>query len=107
MADDRDNFSWQMRKWVLEYIIFLYLSKKDYYAGELIEEIKKTWLMVVEWTMYPLLSRLLKWWYLEYKWEEATTGHPRKYYSLTKEGRSMLDHMGKIWNDIQKAVKSI
>lgn len=107
MLDEKDNFSWQMRKWVLEYIIFLYLSKRDYYAWELIGEIKKTGIMVVEGTMYPLLSRLLKWGYLEYKWEEATTGHPRKYYSLTTKGKNMLKHMEKVWKDTQKAVKSI
>ncbi len=105
MAEERDNYSNQMRKGVLEYIICLYLLKKDYYAGELIEEIKGTGLMVVEGTMYPLLSRMLKSGYLEYKWEEASSGHPRKYYSLTLEGKNLAKHMETIWKDISGAVK--
>lgn len=103
---EKNNASGQMRKWVLEYIICLYLQKRDYYAWELIDEIKQSNLEIVEGTMYPLLSRMLKSEYLAYKWEESVSGHPRKYYCLTEKWQDMLKHMEQSWNSLEKAVKS-
>lgn len=105
MPPEKYNVAGQMRKWVLEYIICLYLQKKDYYAWELIDKIKQSNLKVVEGTMYPLLSRMLKSEYLAYKWEESDSGHPRKYYTLTEKWQENLKNMETSWNALQKAVK--
>lgn len=105
MPSEKDNIAGQMRKWVLEYIICLYLQEKDYYAWELINKIKQSNLEVVEGTMYPLLSRMLKSEYLTYKWEESDSGHPRKYYTLTEKWQEALQSMEKSWNSLEQAVQ--
>ena len=53
-----DNVKSQMRKGVLEYCILSILNNNDAYASSLIEELKSAKMIVVEGTLYPLLSRL-------------------------------------------------
>ena len=85
---DLNNTKAQMRKGVLEYCILLVIDGKPLYASDIIEELKNSKMIVVEGTLYPLLTRLKNDGLLAYKWEESTQGPPRKYYELTEEGHS-------------------
>ena len=53
-----DNLKSQMRKGMLEYCVLLLLRKGDAYASEIITRMKDAHLIVVEGTLYPLLTRL-------------------------------------------------
>ncbi len=94
----------QMRKGVLELCILNMLQERDAYANEIIEELKKAELIVVEGTLYPLLTRLKNGGLLAYRWEESTSGPPRKYYSLTELGKSALKELRLTWERLQEAV---
>ena len=94
----------QMRKGLLEMVILSIIEKKEVYASEIIQKLKESDLIVVEGTLYPLLSRLKKDDYLNYRWEESNSGPPRKYYSLTKKGKETSE---KLINDWTKLVNSI
>ena len=85
-----DNAKQQMRKGMLEYCVLLLLSREESYANDIIARLKEAELIVVEGTLYPLLTRLKKDGLLQYEWRESTQGPPRKYYSLTPEGRNFL-----------------
>jgi PadR family transcriptional regulator PadR len=94
----------QMRKGVLELCILSILSKGDAYPTEIIDKLKDTKLVVVEGTLYPLLTRLKNTGLLAYRWEESTSGPPRKYYKLTEIGEQYLKELQTSWNELVDAV---
>jgi len=96
-----------MRKGYLEYCILLILRKKPAYTSDIISELKEAKLIVVEGTLYPLLTRLKNGELLDYKWEESTQGPPRKYYEMTPQGSLFLDELETSWNEIYNVVKKI
>jgi len=102
-----ENAKAQMRKGVLEYCILSILSKNDAYATDIINELKESRLIVVEGTLYPLLTRQKNSGLLKYRWEESTQGPPRKYYTLTDAGRNFLEELHTSWNELVEAVNSI
>jgi PadR family transcriptional regulator PadR len=102
-----DNTKAQMRKGILEYCILSILAKKDLYTSDIISALKENDLIVVEGTLYPLLTRQKNAGLLNYRWEESTQGPPRKYYSLTEIGRSYLKELDESWDALIKSVKSI
>lgn len=102
-----ENTKAQMRKGILEYCILEILSIKNAYAPDIIEEMKKAKMIVVEGTLYPLLTRLKNAGMLSYRWEESQQGPPRKYYELTDSGRNALMEMKQSWNEIVEAVETI
>ena len=99
-----ENTKAQMRKGVLELCILSLLQSRDAYASDIIEHLKKSELIVVEGTLYPLLTRLKNAKILAYRWEESTSGPPRKYYSLTESGKNALNELLDSWKNLVKAV---
>ena len=102
-----ENTKAQMRKGVLEFCVLKILSTKDKYSFEIIETLKKSKMLVVEGTLYPLLTRLKNGGLLEYRWEESTSGPPRKYYSITKVGGKFLEELHSSWSDLNKSVTAL
>ncbi len=99
-----ENTKAQMRKGVLELCILSMLQAKDAYASDIIEHLKKAEMIVVEGTLYPLLTRLKNADLLAYRWEESTSGPPRKYYSLTEKGKTALSELLQSWDTLVEAV---
>lgn len=102
-----ENTKAQMRKGVLEYCILLVLDGEPLYASNIIEELKEAKMIVVEGTLYPLLTRLKNAGLLAYRWEESTQGPPRKYYELTDKGRKFLSELEGSWAELVDAVGKI
>lgn len=102
-----ENTKAQMRKGVLEYCILLVLDGKPLYASDIIEALKEAKMIVVEGTLYPLLTRLKNAGLLAYRWEESTQGPPRKYYELTDSGRNLMAELGDSWNELVDAIEMI
>lgn len=107
MSVNVDNIKSQMRKGYLEYCILLILKKKAAYASDIIAELKAAKLIVVEGTLYPLLTRLKNSNWLDYRWEESTQGPPRKYYEMTESGLRFLDELENSWNEINEVVSKL
>ena len=99
-----NNTKAQMKKGVLEYCTLAILSKDSRYTSDIIQELKEAKVIVVEGTLYPLLTRQKNAGLLSYRWEESTQGPPRKYYELTDKGTSFLKELDNSWNDLVKAV---
>jgi PadR family transcriptional regulator PadR len=97
----------QMRKGVLELCILSIISTKESYASEIIDKMKEAELIVVEGTLYPLLTRLKNEAYLEYRWEESKSGPPRKYYTITPIGIKVLQELKISWNNLKTAIDKI
>ncbi len=102
-----ENTKAQMRKGVLEYCILLILSKRPSYASDIIGEMKSARMIVVEGTLYPLLTRLKNAGLLGYRWEESSQGPPRKYYELTENGSQFLSELEGSWQELVGAVAEI
>lgn len=102
-----DNIQAQMRKGILEYCILNILAKKESYPSDIIEALKKAEVIVVEGTLYPLLTRLKNAGLLKYNWVESQSGPPRKYYALTEAGITFLAQLRKTWTDLARAVESV
>ncbi|MCQ2273036.1 MAG: PadR family transcriptional regulator [Bacteroidales bacterium] len=100
-----ENAKSQMRKGFLEYCILLIIANKPVYVSDIINELKEAHLIVVEGTLYPLLSRLKSSGILGYQWQESLQGPPRKYYELTEQGRQFLAELEESWNDIKNGVE--
>ncbi len=99
-----DNTKAQMRKGVLELCILNLLELKDAYASDIIDHLKSAEMIVVEGTLYPLLTRLKNAGLLTYRWEESSSGPPRKYYSLTDKGRNARSELQDSWETLVSAV---
>jgi len=102
-----ENTKAQMRKGVLEYCILEIIAKKHSYAPDIIEEMKKAKMIVVEGTLYPLLTRLKNSGMLNYRWEESLLGPPRKYYEITEIGSSTLLELRASWDEIVTSVEIV
>ena len=102
-----ENAKAQMRKGILEYCILSILSRNDAYASDIIKELKEAKLIVVEGTLYPLLTRQKNAGLLGYRWEESTQGPPRKYYTITDTGNQILEEMHQSWNELVDAVSRL
>ena len=99
-----DNLKSQMRKEMLEFCVLLILKRCDSYAFEMIARLKEAHLIVMEGTLYPLLTRLKNDGLLSYRWEESTQGPPRKYYSITPVGHQFLEQLQQSWDEILSSV---
>lgn len=102
-----ENTQAQMRKGILEYCILSILDKKEAYPSEILETLKDAKLIVVEGTLYPLLTRLKNMELLSYRWEESQSGPPRKYFTLTKMGKAFLEELDTTWTELSEAVNKI
>lgn len=102
-----ENAKSQMRKGMLEYCILLLLHRKAAYASDIIASLHEARLIVVEGTLYPLLTRLKNDGLLSYEWKESTQGPPRKYYVLTDEGEQFLGELSKAWQELSDTVNHL
>ncbi|HBX52601.1 MAG: PadR family transcriptional regulator [Bacteroidetes bacterium GWF2_33_38] len=102
-----ENAKSQMRKGILEFCILALLKNTDMYASDIINELKKVKLIVVEGTLYPLLTRLKNAGLLTYRWEESTQGPPRKYYKITDEGNNFLVELNATWEELVETINEI
>ena len=104
---DIENSKAQMRKGILEYCILSVLADKDGYASDIIEKLKEAKLIIVEGTLYPLLTRLKNDGLLTYRWEESKSGPPRKYYTITDTGKAFLAELDESWKELIDSVNKI
>ena len=96
-----------MRKGILDYCILAILASGDSYAPAIIAELKKAEMIVVEGTLYPILTRMKNAGYLTYRWEESPQGPPRKYYTLTEEGKEYLRSLDEAWDNLVEQINAI
>ena len=101
------NIKAQMRKGILEYCILSIISRNDAYASSIIAELKEAEMIVVEGTLYPLLTRQKNQGLLAYRWEESPQGPPRKYYSITEKGRQCLEQLDMAWTELISQIRTI
>ena len=102
-----DNVKAQMRKGILEYCILSILSRGASYAPRIISELKEAEMIVVEGTLYPILTRQKNAGLLTYRWEESPQGPPRKFYSLTPKGEEYLQRWDKAWEEMVEQIAAI
>jgi len=102
-----ENSQTQLRKGALELVVLLSIKQGDVYTGDILELLKKSELIIVEGTLYPLLSRLKRNGLVEYTWQESVSGPPRKYYSLTPSGRTVLEGMITNWKKLNRSILSL
>lgn len=101
-----ENTQTQMRKGIIEYCVLLIISRGEIYASDIIAEMKQAKLLVVEGTLYPLLTRLKNNGLLSYNWVESTSGPPRKYYMLTEDGKAILKQLDATWQELEYAINT-
>jgi PadR family transcriptional regulator PadR len=99
-----ENTQSQMRKGILEYCILGILNNGEAYPSEILEKLRGAQMLVVEGTVYPLLTRLKNLELLTYRWEESTAGPPRKYYAITPKGKQFFIDLAHTWQELQQAV---
>jgi PadR family transcriptional regulator PadR len=101
-----ENTKIQMRKGILEFCILGIISRGEVYTSDILDALKAANMLVVEGTVYPLLTRLKNASLLTYEWKESTSGPPRKYFTLTQSGRESLDELTATWDELALAVNS-
>lgn len=104
---DIENTKAQMRKGILEFCILSVISGGQAYASDILKTLKDAGLIVVEGTVYPLLTRLKNSELLNYEWEESKSGPPRKYYTLTKKGEATMKELLKSWEKLDKSINAL
>lgn len=101
------NTQIQMRKGLLEFCVLHIISRGEVYTSDLIDELTQVQMIVVEGTLYPLLNRLKSASLVEYRWVESEAGLPRKYYSITEEGKTFLTNLSETWNSLVNSTLQI
>lgn len=102
-----ENSKAQMKKGILEYCILAIIKRGEVYASDILEELKEARLIVVEGTLYPLLTRLKNDGLLSYQWVESKSGPPRKYFQLTDEGTQFLNELDQTWVELVNSINQI
>lgn len=102
-----ENTQVQMRKGILEFCILHIISRGEVYASDMLEELTSAKIMVVEGTLYPLLTRLRKAGLVEYKWVESNSGPPRKYYTITPKGQEFVNNLDSTWQELVNSTSQI
>ncbi len=102
-----ENTQVQMRKGILEFCILHIISRGEVYASDMLQELTSAKIMVVEGTLYPLLTRLRKAGLVDYKWVESNSGPPRKYYTLTASGNDFLKELQGTWDELVGSTSEI
>lgn len=102
-----ENTQVQMRKGILEFCVMHIIARGEVYASDMIEELTAAKIMVVEGTLYPLLTRLKNSGLVEYKWVESKSGPPRKYYTMTESGNQFLESLNTTWEELIKSTQEI
>lgn len=102
-----ENTQAQMKKGILEFCILSILKRKEAYPSEILDELKEARLIVVEGTLYPLLTRLKNAELLTYRWEKSTGGPPRKYFSVTEKGIEFTKKLEETWLELSTTVTKI
>jgi PadR family transcriptional regulator PadR len=102
-----ENTQIQMRKGILEFCILQIISRGEVYASDMLEELTSAKIMVVEGTLYPLLTRLRKAGLVDYKWVESNSGPPRKYYTITETGADFLNQLQTTWKELVNSTSQI
>lgn len=102
-----ENTRTQMRKGILEFCILHIIQRGEVYASDILKELKEARIIMVEGTLYPLLTRLRKAELVEYTWVESVSGPPRKYYSLTRKGQNFLKKLDVTWREIINSTEKI
>ncbi|MDB5264214.1 MAG: PadR family transcriptional regulator [Adhaeribacter sp.] len=102
-----ENTQVQMRKGILEFCILEIISRGEVYASDMLDELTAAKMIVVEGTLYPLLTRLKNAGLLEYSWVESTSGPPRKYYRLTAIGKTFLEQLRQTWLEVVASIEHI
>ena len=102
-----ENAQVQMRKGILEFCILHIISRGEVYASDMLDELTSARIMVVEGTLYPLLTRLKNAEFLTYRWVESNSGPPRKYFSLTEKGADFYKELESTWHELANAVEAI
>jgi PadR family transcriptional regulator PadR len=103
---ESDNTKAQMRKGILEFCVLNIISRGEIYPSDILKELKLARLIVMEGTLYPLLTRLKNAGILNYAWVESRSGPPRKYYRLTEEGQLFLNDLHATWEELVQAVET-
>lgn len=101
-----DNTKAQMRKGLLELCVLSIISDKEMYPSDIISKLKDLEMIVVEGTLYPMLTRLKNVGLLQYAWKESKSGPPRKYYKITDEGIAVREELVKTWQKLSGAVNA-
>lgn len=102
-----ENTQVQMRKGILEFCILEIIARGEVYASDMLEELTQARMIVVEGTLYPLLTRLKNAGLLDYTWKESMSGPPRKYYTLTTGGQDFLHQLRLTWEEVQDSIRII
>ena len=102
-----ENIKSQIRKGILDYCVLLLLNKQAAYTNDIIQLLQNAKLIVVDGTLYPLLSRLKNNGLLSYEWIESTQGPPRKYYQLTEQGEAFLQELEASWMQLTETINHI
>jgi PadR family transcriptional regulator, regulatory protein PadR len=104
VMEKADSTIAQMRKGVLEMCVMAAIEGQEAYASDILDRLKQAHLIVVEGTLYPILTRLKNEGFLSYRWEESSSGPPRKYFCLTPDGQNFLLELKTGWSDLVGAV---
>ncbi len=96
-----------MRKGVLELCVLRIVRSSEVYTSDISERLKSADLLVVEGTLYPLLTRMKNAGWLSYRWEESKSGPPRKYYQITPAGDAFLAQLERDWTAFTQAVDAL
>ena len=102
-----ENTQVQMRKGILEFCILHVIARGEVYASDMLVELTSAKIMVVEGTLYPLLTRLRKAGLVDYKWVESNSGPPRKYYTITQAGKDFVNSLTNTWEELVNSTTQI
>ena len=105
-ADYAADLTVQLKKGILTQCVLL-LAEKPMYTSEILSELERAQLDIVEGTVYPLLTRLSREGLLTHQWQESLHGPPRKYYQITPYGQEVRIHLDTSIAKLNKVIRQL
>jgi PadR family transcriptional regulator PadR len=107
MIPSEDGILTHLRRGALEFCVLALLRGGEWYGLDIARRLSVDGVLLHgEGTLYPLLARLRRSGLVETSWRESTTGPPRRYYTLTRDGLHALDTFRATWGPFRDAVDS-
>ena len=96
----------QFKQGILELCVLHILLQEDSYGYDIIDQLSAN-IDISEGTIYPMLRRFQKEKRVKTYLRESSSGPPRKYYSITEEGKKYYEESVREWEELILSVERI
>jgi PadR family transcriptional regulator PadR len=107
--EEFERWSKEVKRGAASLAILAVLEDQEAYGYEIVHQLsyRVSFLQLEQGTVYPLLRRLEERGLLNSRWDQSDPAKPKKYYSLTYDGKRALGMMMETWAVLSEEMKKL